>query len=307
MKLSNQLFSKTWCVALLAFISCALWGSAFSCVKTGYALLEIETSDWASQLRFGGFRFAVAGIMVILFGSISSKKILLPKKTDWTGIIVVSLFQTILQYFFYYIGLAHTTGVKASVLVGMNVFTAILIAAFLFKIEKMTMPKALGCIIGFLGLILVNLNGLHGISLNFLGDGFILICTIASGFSSVVMKKYSARTSPILLSGWQFFIGGIVLWGIGILGGGHSGHWSGKMILLLLYMAFISAAAYTLWATLLKHNPVSKVAVFGFLNPMCGVVISAIVLKEYSSINLSFAIALLLTCSGIIVVNLQKE
>ena len=60
------------------------------------------------------------------------------------------------------------------------------------------------------------------------------------------------------------------------------------------------------FAMLLKANPVSKVAVFGFLNPICGVVISAIVLHEAGQINLRFLLALVLVCIGIITVNTEK-
>ena len=60
-----------------------------------------------------------------------------------------------LQYFCYYIGLAHTTGVKASVLVGMNVFTAILISSLLLRLEKLTVRSIIGCTVGFLGIILI--------------------------------------------------------------------------------------------------------------------------------------------------------
>lgn len=62
--------------------------------------------------------------------------------------------------------------------------------------------------------------------------------------------------------------------------GGRLGHMSAKAFLMLLYLAFVSAAAYSLWAVLLKHNPVSKVAIFGFMNPVCGVLLSTILLDE---------------------------
>lgn len=304
----KDFLADTRIVALLAFFSCALWGSAFSAVKTGYSMLGIRNDAWADQLAFGGIRFAVAGIMALAFGSIRAKKPLLPNRRSMKKICIISLFQTVLQYFCYYIGLAHTTGVKASVLVGMNVFLAILISSLLLRLEKLTARSILGCTVGFLGIILINLNGLTG-GLRFqpLGDGMILLCTVASGFSSAYMKKLSGGEDPVLLSGWQFLLGGIVLAGIGFLGGGHPGHFTLPAFLLLLYLAFISAAAYSVWAMLLKHNPVSKVAVFGFMNPVCGVVISAIVLHESNVLNLSFLTALLLVCAGIVIVNLQTE
>lgn len=302
--MKKDILQNIWVIALLAFFCCALWGSAFSAVKTGYALLHIENDAWADQLTFGGLRFAAAGIMALAAGSIMQKKLLLPHRGAFRKIGIISFYQTIAQYFCYYIGLAHTSGVKASVLVGANVFLAIFISGALFHLEKITARKIVGSVIGFSGIILINLSGLRaGLRFNFLGDGMILLCTIASGFSSASMKKLSVGEDPVMLSGWQFFFGGIVLMLIGLLGGGHIPHFTPRTFLLMLYLSFISAAAYSVWAILLKHNPVSRVSVFGFLNPVCGVAISALVLHERSQINLSFVFALLLVCAGIITVN----
>lgn len=105
----KDILTKTWVVAVLASICCMLWGSAFSCVKIGYSLMNITTNDSGSQLVFGGIRFFVAGLMALAIGSGAERKILLPTKTSIPKIMIISLFQTILQYFFYYIGLAHTS------------------------------------------------------------------------------------------------------------------------------------------------------------------------------------------------------
>lgn len=87
-----------------------------------------------------------------------------------------------------------------------------------------------------------------------------------------------------MLSGYQFFIGGVVMMAAGYLMGGRISEVSGKAMLILLYLSFASAAAYTIWSQLLKYNPVSKVAVFGFMNPVFGVALSAILLHESSQI-----------------------
>ena len=302
--MKKDTLTKTWAVALLAFFSCFLWGSAFAAVKTSYSLLGISADDWASQLTFGGLRFAAAGVMAVAFGSIRAKKTLIPTKGAIPKIMVISLFQTILQYFCYYIGLAHTSGVRAAVLVGVNVFMAILVSALVFRLEHFTARKLVGSLIGFSGIIIINLNGLQdGSPFTFLGEGLILLCTVSSGFSSACMKKLSGNENPVMLSGWQFFFGGLVLMGIGMAGGGTFPQLHADSFGLLLYLAFVSAAAYSVWALLLKHNPVSRVAVFGFLNPVCGVVISAVVLHEGRQIDLSFLAALALVCMGIVTVN----
>ena len=245
---SNWL-TKTWAVALVAFLCSALWGSAFSGVKIGYTLLKIEASDWASQLVFAGARFFLAGCMALLMGSAAQRKLLLPSVQAMPKILIISCFQTILQYLFYYIGLAHTTGVNAAIIVAANVFAAILIASLLFRIEKLTAAKVIGCIIGFSGILLVHCSGLQGgMHLNLLGDGFIFLCTIASGFSSVFMKKYSAQENPVLLSSWQFCLGGLVMGVVGLLFGGSIQLVTPAAWGILLYLAFVSAAAYSIAA-----------------------------------------------------------
>lgn len=257
---------------------------------------------------FAGVRFAIAGIMALAIGSISARKLLLPAKKAFPKIAIISLFQTVLQYVFYYIGLAHTTGVKAAVIVAANVFMAILISSLIYRIEKLTVRKVIGCILGFAGIITLNLSGLKGCAgFNLFGDGFILISTVANGFSSVLMKKYSSDENPVMLSGWQFFFGGIVMLLIGSVFGGNIGNINVGSIAVLLYLAFVSAAAYSLWSVLLKYNPVSKVSVFGFMNPICGVIISSIVLKEGNSLGVNALIALMLVCVGIFAVNREKN
>lgn len=306
--MNKNILTKSWVVILIAFICSALWGTAFSGVKIGYDKFGIEAADWSSQMIFAGTRFAIAGIMTILAGSLAAKKLLLPTKSSIPKIAMISLFQTVLQYFFYYIGLAHTTGVKAAVIVAAKVFAAILISSLIYRLEKLTMRKIIGCILGFSGIIIINMNGLKsGLNFSLLGDGFILISTIANGFSSVLIKKYSSNENPVLLSGWQFLFGGLIMAIIGLACGGNIGNITVNSVAILLYLAFVSAAAYSLWAMLLKYNPVSKVSVFGFMNPVCGVVISSIVLKESGSIGIHALAALALVCLGIFIVNREKN
>lgn len=45
-------------VWLCALICTALWGSAFPCIKVGYELFEIASSDVAGQILFAGLRFS---------------------------------------------------------------------------------------------------------------------------------------------------------------------------------------------------------------------------------------------------------
>lgn len=302
----ENILTKTWAVAALAFICCVLWGSAFPCIKIGYALFNIAAGETAAQILFAGCRFTLAGIMTILFGSLGEKKLLAPKSKEEVAMTLkLCLFQTILQYIFFYIGLAHADGVKSAIIEASNVFVCILIAALVFRIERLTAKKLIGCAVGFAGVVIINLGGGSlNMNMSFAGEGCIFLSTFAYAVSSVVMKRYSERTNPIMLSGWQFLAGGVIMAAAGWVFGGRITVLTGKGLAMLLYLAFISAAAYSLWSLLLKYNPVSRVSVFGFMNPVCGVLLSAALLGESGqAFGLRSAAALILVCAGIYIVN----
>lgn len=306
----KNIFKGTLSVCFFAMICCLLWGSAFPCIKLGYSWFNISATDTATQILFAGCRFTIAGLMVIAVGSILEHRVLYFKGfQSWKRVCVVSMFQTFLQYLFYYIGLAHTSGVKASIVIGSNAFVALIISCLLFKLESPSSKKVIGCIIGFFGLMLINCNGKEPLgSFNFYGEGLVFISTIASALSSVYMKKYSKYENPIALSGYQFFIGGVLMTICGLAFGGRLTIQDGKSLAMLLYLAFISAGAYTLWSILLKYNPVSQVTVFGFMNPVFGTLLSVYILNEKEQIlNVKSLVSLFLICIGILIVNSSSE
>lgn len=307
--MNKNTLTKTPVVCALAILCCILWGSATPSIKIGYELFNIASNDTAAQILFAGMRFVLAGILTILFGSLLSKKALIPKKKSIPSIVKLAMVQTILQYVFFYIGHAHTSGVKAAIINGSNVFLAILFAVLIFKYEKMTWVKLIGCISGFLGIVIINLTG-NGIDMNmsFLGEGAILISAAAYALSSGMIKKYSQEENPVVLSGYQFFLGGLVMTAAGLISGGRVTGFTLNSTLLLIYLAMISSVAYTVWGILLKHNPVGKVTVFGFTNPMFGVILSAIFLGEKNqAFGIQGLIALVLVCFGIFIINKAKK
>ena len=302
---SSSPFTRPLVIVLCAMICCALWGSAYPSIKIGYRLFDIASDASASQILFAGIRFTMAGFLVLIFGSCMKKEIMLPRKEAAGPIFILAMTQTFIQYVFFYIAMAHTTGVKSSILTSISCFFSILIAALIFRQEKLTALKILGCLLGFAGVVIVNLSGgtfTFDFSLN--GEGFLLLSSLCYSFSSVFMKKFSQRWDPLVLSGSQFILGGALMTGPGLILGGKMAALTPVSALLLLYMAFISAAAYSLWGILLKYNPVSRISVFTFLTPIFGVVLSALFLRESAQASgLITFLALVLICVGIYVVN----
>ena len=297
--------TKTGIVALLACVCCILWGSAIPVIKTGYRLMEVDAADTASQIVFAGVRFTLAGLLVLIFASIREKKVLIPDRTILKYAVLVCLAQTVGQYFFFYIGVAHTSGVKGGIITGLGNFIAILMACLIVRNERMTGRKMAGCVLGFAGVVVINLMG-KSLDMGFTltGEGFILISQVAYGISTILINIYSKKVSPVVLSGTQFTMGGIVLTLIGVGMGGHLGNVTAVGAVIIFYLAMVSAVAYTLWSVLLAWNDVSKVAIFGFVNPLCSVILSALILGEVKqAFNTGSLAALLLVCGGIYIVN----
>lgn len=311
-KLTDKTKSRinTLKVALGATLCCFLWGSATPSIKIGYELFNIDKSSVASIVLFAGIRFFIAGILTVIAGSCVQKKILLPRSGNAVlKVFILCLFQTVLQYIFFYLGLSNASGVKSSIIISTNVFTSLICSVLFFKQEKFSLLKVLGCIIGFAGVILVNIygNGKLDISMSLQGEGFVFISCIMYGLSGCFVKEFSKKENTVMLSGWQFIIGGLILIIAGLISGGVLGTVSIKAFILLLYLSFISACAYTVWGLLLKKNDVSKVVVFGFLNPVFGVILSSIFLHESNQMGFITILSLILVSIGIISVNGAKN
>lgn len=291
-----------------AMLCCLLWGSAFPLVKIGFSWLNISSEDIPTEILYAGLRFTLAGVIAIIITSLISGKLLRPTVKCLPKVFSLSMFQTILQYLFFYIGLSNTSGVKASVIEAMNVFVALIVSCLIFRMEKFTAAKIIGSIIGFAGVVIINVSkgDLTG-GLTLKGEGFILISTVAYAFSSVLMKHWSGEENPMMMSAWQFLLGGIVMSIIGFALGGRINGFDLKSVLLLIYLASLSAIAYSLWASLLKYYPVSRIAVYGFMNPVFGFILSALLLGESEAFGLKSIAALVLVCLGIYIVNYTKK
>ena len=94
-------------VVTLALVATFLWGSAFPCIKIGYRLFSIPADDTASQMLFAGARFVLAGLGVIGAMSLVRRRPLVARREDARCVLVLSLFQTTLQYALFYLGLSH--------------------------------------------------------------------------------------------------------------------------------------------------------------------------------------------------------
>lgn len=292
-KTKDNLLTNTFVVMGLALIACFLWGSAFPSIKIGYKLFHIAKEDTYGKILFAGYRFFLASVMIFLFCFVSKYSIKVSKK-NFYRLLLLGIIQTFIQYIFFYLGLSNTTGIKGSIISSSNTFFSVVIAHFFYTEDKMTWKKILGVILGFLGVIIVNSqSGAFSGGFKFSGEGFVLISSLFGAFAGIYTKKLAKDIPPFAVSGYQLFTGSIALILVGLSGGAHNVTFTPVGSVLLLYMAFISAAAFSIWSLLLKYNGVGKVSVYKFSIPLFGVFLSYLLLKEsFSGSNVLLAVVL---------------
>ncbi|MBR4038742.1 MAG: DMT family transporter [Clostridia bacterium] len=292
----------------LAILCNALWGSAIPFINLGYKLFAIPAGESATQIVFAGCRFFLAGLLTILFTSVMQRRVVRPKKQNLYMVFCLGGLQTVIQYVFFYIGVANTPSVKGAIIQGLNAFVAILIACYIFRSEKMNLLKWLGGALGVAGIVVVNLDGSGmggGVSLT--GEGFLMISMIAGACSAGAIKHFGQKEDPVALSGWQFMLGGAIMATAGFLFGGRLHPAGAGSVAVLLYLAALSAVAYTVWSVLLKFNPVSRIAPFMFLQPIFGVMLSLILHGGAELPLMRYAAALALVCLSIVIVGKGQQ
>lgn len=315
----TNFFQKTAVVIPCAILCSLLLGSAYPGIKIGYRYFDIAANDTGSQILFAGIRFMIAGIMVIIAGSLINKRFIFPDKRSIGPVMKIAFLETVGQYILFYVGLALTTGVRGAIMESSSVFMVLLMGTLVFRFEKLSPQKIIGTVLGSAGVIIVSLTGSSAGGSNVvLGDIMVLLSTVSYALAAVLLKTFDKSIDSLVISAYQFFFGGIIMTAIGLIMGGKliSSDLSAnpnisssvtKGFLVLFFLAFVSAASFSIWSILLKNNPVSKVSVFGFLNPVTGVILSTIFLNEGSGITFITIFSLIIICIGIYLVNTAEK
>ena len=302
----NTILNKKSAAYLCALLCVGLWGTAFPLIKLGYGELGIADSA-ASKLMFAGERFALAGVIVFVIGSISVRRALIPeKKSDILPIVALGFVQTFLQYLFAYIGVGATTATNTSIITGTVSLISVLMAAVFFKSDRLTVLKIIGCAVGFIGIAVVNMGGFSLIGDLLFGNFIVLLSAFAGASGNIITKKVTSGRNAAVITAWQLFFGGVLLFLIGLVLGGSADITKGSGAVILLWLAIVSSVSFLLWTELLGRHPVSRISVFTMLVPIFGTLWSGILLGE-EIFRVENLIALALICAGILLVNLKSK
>ncbi|MBO8157097.1 MAG: DMT family transporter [Bacillaceae bacterium] len=298
---AEKFFKHPIGAAMAACAATFLWGSAFPFVKWSYEVLNIRPEETWEQILFAGYRFFLAALMIFFFFSLARQNMRFQKENT-SRIVRIGFFQTFLQYILFYIGLSHSTGIQGSIIAGTTSFFQMIIAHFLYQNDHMNKRKVFGLVIGFTGVVFVNIQQ-GTLSLVFgLGEILLLLAMVTGATGNILAREGSQQIPVPYLTAYQMLFGSIGLLAVGgFAAGWFPFQFNFTAVLLLGYLSFLSAAGFILWNNVMKYNKVGNISMYLFLVPVFGVMLSGLILNE--AIHLFVLLGLSFVVSGIVIVN----
>ncbi len=261
----------------LAILACWLWSTAFAGVKIG---LEYHT-----PFQFAGIRFFISGLLIFL---LIGKPLYFFRqvKANLKILLLVSFIQVFMQYALFYSGLNLIPGSLGAMIIGSSPLFVAIVAHYSFNNDKMTPLKTFSILIGVAGIAIITLGRtkveIKG-EFELLGIALLLINNLVAGYANVLVSKTPRRISPLVMSSMSLSVGGLLLFLVSIpVEGIQMGPFPPKYYMALGWLSFLSAAAISIWYTLLKRPgvKVSLLNVWKFLIPVSGAILSWIILED---------------------------
>lgn len=307
MKETNNItiFQRPVWVSIFALTAAIAWGWAYPLIKMGMNEFGIEPDMTGSKMLFAGIRFFISGLIILAIAKWTHRTFGIRRGMDAWFILLYALLNTTLHYAFFYFGLSHNAGARSAILNSMSVFMVVILACIFFKSDKMTWQKAAGCIIGFLGILALNLGGKESGSFTFLGDGMIVLNALCGASASLLTRGLSKRVDVFVGTGYSLSIGGALLVIPALAMQGHLPVITPWGITILILLIAISTIGFSLYNKLLSCNPVGKVAIFNSLIPIVGAITSCLCLGE--TFYWKYLIAGALATAGIYIINKGKK
>lgn len=261
----------------LAIGACLLWSTAFVGVKYGL--------QFARPFGFAGARFMLAGILLIPFcGGLRYYLRTIHNRLGF--ILLVCVFQTILLYAFFYVGMTFVPGALGAIVIGSSPMFTALIAHFMVPGDRMTRLKGLSISLAMIGIVVISISRQpwagHGFR-EFLGVMLLTVSCISSALGNIIIARNNERINPLVLNSSQIFLGGFFLFCIALIVEGFPrAAFPLSFYLALVYLALLSAAAFTIWFVLLKKPDikVSELNLWKFIIPVLGALWSWLLIRN---------------------------
>lgn len=277
--------------------------------STSFLWIKIAVSE-ISPLVLVGFRtlFAFLGMLVFI---LAGKTI----RLNWhqvhpqlgffalLGFLNVALPFVLISWGEQYI----SSGVASTLNSTTPLFTAIL-AIFLLQEDRVTLPKFIGLLIGFAGVVVLFLpEFFNGSGNNLLGLWAVLLAAFCYAISGILVKRYARGTPSAILVLFQFGFACLIAWSVTlviehpIIFPALPLTWTALVWLGLL----ASSIASLYYFALLQSVGPTRASMVTYVPPLFGLLLGGVILSE----KLGWQVWLggLMILVGIAVVNLNRK
>ncbi len=300
--LIQQLVMKKYLLqtTFLAIVASLLWSSAFVGIKIG---LRYQT-----PLQFAGIRFMISGLILLpVIGNF--QKFNKEVKENFAYVFLIAFLQVVLQYTFFYIGISLVPASISAMIVGSGPLFVALVAHFSIVDDRMNWVKSMSILLGVAGVAVITIGRKSlpsGAEIALLGVVYLLLNNLTSGITNVVIARKQQTISPLILTSSSLFIGGLAMFLISIpIEGFSEQSFPPEYFVSLAWLSFLSAAAISIWNTLLRRPgvKVSELNIWKFLIPVAGAVLSWIILPNESADVVS-VLGMILIALSLLILNL---
>lgn len=264
---------------LLAIFACVLWSTAFVGVKYGL--------QFALPFGFAGVRFMLSGLLLLPFCGAFHTYVRTFRK-HFFSIFLIGVFQTFLLYGFFYVGMTMVSGALAAIVIGASPLTIAITSHYVLTDDRMTPVKTFGLLLGLVGVIVISLSRqpwhTQGLK-QLIGVIILLGAGVSSAVGNIAVAREQYRIDPVMLNSMQIFLGGFMLFIVSLfIEGFPRMHYPPLFYGALVYLAVLSAIAFSVWFSLLKQPKVkvSELNLWKFIIPVCGALLSWVLLPGES-------------------------
>ncbi len=292
---------------LLSLLVMVLWGSLFAFVK--WDMLELGISSRSNPfdtILFAGVRFLISGFLLSIFVLVYQRKqnplkmVFTSKKSIW-AVVAVGLVGFALHYSLTYLGLQTIDSGKASLIKQAGVLIFVCFSFLFFKEDKFSWQKIVAAVLGAASIIVTNLDSF---SFSFSYECLYLVgasfCTV---IANVAFKKLAGEASPIAITAFAMFFGGLLLTVLGFSCGGRINQLTGASVAIFAGIVVATIISYGLWYTIVYQFELSKLFIIKMAEPLFATVVSVMIPALHTKLGYELLIAFALVAVAVYISN----
>lgn len=257
-------------VPLAIALLCLVWSSTWYGIRI--------CLDEQPPLTSAALRFLIAGLVMSLAAPVLRARENAPSPPAWLWLAAGATVFAGSYGVLYWAEQVVPSGI-AAVLWG--IFPLLMAASgYLFLGESLRPRKALGVLIAFVGIVIVNSGNLGGIASEKAHYAWLLLLSpVVSAIGTTLIKRFGSGTSSVLLNRNGMLVGAALLGlAAGLVEEPGRATWSVRGLLALLYLSvFGTAMSFGIYFWLLRTTPASRLALITYVTPVLAMLLGAVV------------------------------